>query len=969
MPVDLAALQSMIARLRKRCPAPRFATGVELVRDGAVMLERESDDEAVLAVKLPDWPTPPTAVLYPESMEWACDCGGSDPCAHIVAGALALEASHLSGVALPSTSQVQSHLRYALSKGREGLLCERYLVGPDGAATKLPSALSEVTVSLSTSDADLAVDRALDPRTRAPLATLLDALSRCDDVRCDGVSVRVSTDPVLPRVTLDDHEAGFLLRIARDPAVTDELAPGVARCDDVLRPYGATELTGPTWKGLPRTQTFAKRDVPELVLERLPALRAQVPVEVRAKKLPKVARGVAPRVAMNATLLPHLLSVTPAVVYGSPVTARIEGAKMIYQRGPVPVRDPEAEVALVHRLRDELGLLPGTRADFRGDDAGRFLAKLKAWSAGSDTTASLFGTREVVPRFEATDTGFELTFELPRENGRDDDAPPAKADAGAVLTAWREGLDVVPLNDGGWAPLPASWLREHGNRVADLLAARDEKGDVPRAALPALAQFCDALEHPRPVALEGLRALTEGFAAIPDVALPGDVTATLRAYQKRGVDWLCFLRDAQMGAVLADDMGLGKTLQTICALKGRALVVAPRSVVDNWEAEIRRFRPSLKVWVYHGAGRRLDARADVTLTTYAVLRLDADALAKEQWDVVVLDEAQAIKNPDSQTARAAYALKGAFRVALSGTPVENRLEELWSLFHFSNPGLLGGRGDFDERYAAPIARGDGEAVARMRARTAPFILRRLKRDVAPELPARSEVVLRVDLDERERAVYDAVRAATRDDVVEALRGGGNTLAALEALLRLRQASCHAGLVPGQHADTSSKVACLVDALESAAADGHRALVFSQWTSLLDRVEPHLKEASVGFTRLDGSTRDRAEVVREFQSEGGPPVMLVSLKAGGTGLNLTAADHVFMLDPWWNPAVEDQAADRAHRIGQQRPVTVYRLVARDTVEERILTLQTKKRALAEAALDGGDPAGSLTRDDLLALLAD
>ena len=241
--------------------------------------------------------------------------------------------------------------------------------------------------------------------------------------------------------------------------------------------------------------------------------------------------------------------------------------------------------------------------------------------------------------------------------------------------------------------------------------------------------------------------------------------------------------------------------------------------------------------------------------------------------------------------------------------------------------------------------------------------------MAPELPARSEVVLRVELDERERAVYDAVRAATRDDVVEALRGGGNTLAALEALLRLRQASCHAGLVPGQHADTSSKVACLVDALESAAADGHRALVFSQWTGLLDRVEPHLKEASVGFTRLDGSTRDRAEVVREFQSEGGPPVMLVSLKAGGTGLNLTAADHVFMLDPWWNPAVEDQAADRAHRIGQQRPVTVYRLVARDTVEERILTLQTKKRALAEAALDGGDPAGSLTRDDLLALLAD
>ncbi len=459
----------------------------------------------------------------------------------------------------------------------------------------------------------------------------------------------------------------------------------------------------------------------------------------------------------------------------------------------------------------------------------------------------------------------------------------------------------------------------------------------------------------------------KGFEAVPAAALPDDLTATLRAYQRRGVDWLSFLRDAKMGALLADDMGLGKTLQTISALRGRALVVAPRSVIDNWEAEIRRFRPSLRVWVYHGPGRRFDARADVTLTTYAVLRLDADALSKERWDTVVIDEAQAIKNPSSQTARAAYGLRGEFRVALSGTPVENRLEELWSLFHFTNPGLLGGRGDFDERYASPVASGDPDATARLRARVRPFMLRRLKRDVAPELPARTEVVLRVELDDSERAVYDAVRAATRDEVVEALRGGGNALVALEALLRLRQAACHAGLVPGQRADGSSKVSCLVDALETAAAEGHRALVFSQWTSLLDRVEPHLEEAGVSFTRLDGSTRDRGAVVEEFQSEGGPTAMLVSLKAGGTGLNLTAADHVFMLDPWWNPAVEDQAADRAHRIGQRRAVTVYRLVARDTVEERILSLQTKKRALAEAALDGADPAATLTRDDLFELL--
>ncbi len=965
MPVPLSQLQTLIALLRKRCPSTRWSAGSELAREGAVMLVRESDDEAVLAVPIPDWPTPATAALYPETGEWACDCGGSDPCAHVVAGAVALEAARASGASLPSPETVQSRVRYRLSRARGAIACERVIVSPDGAETPLGGSLADATVPLAVTDADLAADRALTSRP-GDAAALFEALAGHGEVLLDGRPVHVSREPVLPKVVVEDHDGGFAVRIARDPAVTDEPAPGFALAGDVIHPLGATELTGPTWRSLPRTQLVPSRDAADLVLELLPTLRAHAPVEVRAR-LPEVARTLAPRVAMNATLLPHLLSVSPTVVYGDGPCARVEGSKLVHLGGPVPVRDHAAEVALTHRLRDELGLVPGVRADFRDADAGRFLARLKTWSAGRDDTASLFTAAPVTPRLDVRDTGFDLSFELPRAEGARDDAPPPRADAGAVLTAWREGLDVVPLSDGSWAPLPTSWLREHGHRVADLLAARDDKGDVPRAALPALAQLCDALEHPKPPALEGLRALAEGFDAIPAAALPSDLTATLRHYQRRGVDWLCFLRDAGMGAVLADDMGLGKTLQAICVLRGRALVVAPRSVVDNWEAEVRRFRPSLRVWLYHGPGRRLDPRADVTLTTYAVLRLDADALAKEPWDVVVLDEAQAIKNPDSQTARAAYALRGDFRVALSGTPVENRLEELWSLFHFTNPGLLGGRGDFDERYASAASQGDPEAVARLRQRTAPFLLRRLKRDVAPELPPRTEVVLRVALDDRERAVYDAVRAATIDDVVAALREGGNTLAALEALLRLRQAACHAGLVPGQQAETSSKVECLVDALETAAADGHRALVFSQWTSLLDRVEPHLRASGVAFERLDGSTRDRAGVVGRFQSEGGAPVMLVSLKAGGTGLNLTAADHVFMLDPWWNPAVEDQAADRAHRIGQRRAVTVYRLVARETVEERILALQTKKRALAEAALDGGDPSASLTRDDLLALL--
>jgi len=335
----------------------------------------------------------------------------------------------------------------------------------------------------------------------------------------------------------------------------------------------------------------------------------------------------------------------------------------------------------------------------------------------------------------------------------------------------------------------------------------------------------------------------------------------------------------------------------------------------------------------------------------------------------VLDEAQAIKNPTSQVARAAYALRGGFRVAMTGTPVENRLAELWSQLHFANPGLLGGLSDFETRYARPVADGDAETAARLRARIKPFVLRRRKADVAPELPPRTEALLRVELEENERTIYDAVRAASRADVAALLEGGGGgVMKALEALLRLRQAASHPALVPGQTASGSSKIEALLEALMSAAADGHKALVFSQWTSFLDLIEPHLRREDIAFTRLDGSTRDRAGVTAAFQAKDGPPVLLASLKAGGTGLNLTAADHVFLVDPWWNPAVEDQAADRAHRIGQDKPVMVYRMVARDTVEERILELQARKRALADAALADAGGAAAITREDLLALLA-
>jgi SNF2 family DNA or RNA helicase len=679
---------------------------------------------------------------------------------------------------------------------------------------------------------------------------------------------------------------------------------------------------------------------------------------------------------MDLTHQGHTLSVLPLLVYGDPPIARVDGDAVIALGRDVPVRRPELEHALVQRLRSELDLVLGRRVHFDGAEATRFASRLREFQdlIGEHEQAAVFEGRPLTGRIVVDEQGaLEVVFE-DAENGK-------RADEALVLRAWRDGLDIVPLDGGGWAPLPAGWLAKYGGRVADLLAARDpDTKRLPRASFVELGALCDALDQPRPLFVDKLAPLIEGFEGIPRTTLPRDLRATLRDYQQRGVDWLAFLRGAGLGAVLADDMGLGKTLQTISAIadgSSRTLVVCPKSVVYNWEAEIARFRPGLSVAIYHGPKRTLDRSAAVTLTTYAVLRLDADKLAAEGWDAVVLDEAQAIKNESSQTTRAAFGLRAPFRIALSGTPVENRLEELWSVMNFANPGLLGGRSSFQDRYVGPITSGDAGAGERLRAKIRPVVLRRLKRDVLPELPPRTDAVLQVELEERERVVYDTVRAAARKEVVRmtgAPSGGADVLAVLEALLRLRQAACHPALVPGQEEgdgqgpwETSSKLERLMGALEEAVLDVHKALVFSQWTSLLDLVEPLLRAASIRFTRLDGSTRDRGAVVEAFQAEGGPPVLLASLKAGGTGLNLTAADHVFLLDPWWNPAAEDQAADRAHRIGQDRPVIVYRMVAKDTVEERILALQEKKRSLADVALGAADQASGITREELLALV--
>ncbi|HEY5934897.1 MAG TPA: DEAD/DEAH box helicase, partial [Kofleriaceae bacterium] len=705
---------------------------------------------------------------------------------------------------------------------------------------------------------------------------------------------------------------------------------------------------------------------PELIGKTIPALAQRIQVSIRARSLPEIGGREEPRMLFEVVQEGDRLHVFPTLVYGDPPRVRIDGNRVVHLGGALPIRDEDAERKLVHRLRDELNLVPGRRVEVTGREAFAMQTGLAGWLRTDARSAN--ATKAVILEAKIAIDGAKLDVELVGSGGQ-------QASIGAALRAWQAGVDIVPLPGGGWGRVPMAWFDQHGERVADLLAARSDDHKVPIYALPDLARLCAELDEPPPPELDKLKPLLEGFTGIPVIEDFEGFVGELRPYQHRGVDWLAFCREAGLGCVLADDMGLGKTIQVLAAIHAgqRTLVVSPTSVLFNWLAETKKFRPDLTIATYHGARRAIDPSADIVLTSYPILRNDTEVLAAQTWDTVILDESQTIKNPDSQVARAAYKLKADWRITLSGTPIENRLDELWSQLHFTNPGLLGGRADFQERWAEPILRGDHGAAARLRERIRPFVLRRMKTEVAKELPPRTDAVMYVELDEAERITYDSIRAATQREIVKLLEAGGGVMAALEALLRLRQTACHTALLPagmrgGAAPESSSKLERLMEALEDVVADGHRALVFSQWTSLLDLIEPALNAASTRFVRLDGSTVDRASVVNEFQSETGPPVMLLSLKAGGTGLNLTAADHVFLVDPWWNPAVEDQAADRAHRIGQDKPVMVYRMVARDTVEERILELQARKRALADAALSEAGGAVGITRDDLLALLS-
>jgi superfamily II DNA or RNA helicase len=569
----------------------------------------------------------------------------------------------------------------------------------------------------------------------------------------------------------------------------------------------------------------------------------------------------------------------------------------------------------------------------------------------------------VTPKLDVVGSGqdwFELSYSLESERGD-------RFSGSDIQRLLQVGQGFTTLRDGTLAVFDPAKLEEFRDIIQDCYPTQLQPGRyrISRAQ----AGFIDGAARDLGATIGATtewRQWTESQQQLkPLQSLPLDSLETvLRPYQKEGVYWLHFLAENRLGGILADEMGLGKTVQTLAFLRtvaGTSLIVCPASLLFNWRREAARFVPELKLLTLEGADRHARFKEmpehNLVLTSYPLLRRDSVLYRDFHFGAVVLDEATHIKNPDTQNAQAAMALRANHRFVLTGTPVENSVRDLWSIMNFALPGYLGDRDEFRERYELPITRGSQPERERLAKRLRPVMLRRLKQEVARELPAKIEQVAFCDLTAEQRELYAKLQREGRQKVetlASEKKSGAARVAMLTVLLRLRQACSDLRLLGETPESRSGKLDLLMELIEEAMDGGHRMLVFSQFVSMLRLIEEELKSEGINYCYLDGETKDRAGAVDQFQSGSEIPVFLISLKAGGTGLNLSAADTVIHVDPWWNPAVEDQATDRAHRIGQTQVVTSYKLITRGTVEEKILDLQKKKREIIDATVESEEP---------------
>ncbi|MBC7544726.1 MAG: SNF2 helicase associated domain-containing protein [Candidatus Sericytochromatia bacterium] len=807
----------------------------------------------------------------------------------------------------------------------------------------------------------------------------------------DGLRLRLSDRPLRPSlVTTDTPDGGCELRLQwlRDDQSLDLREPAVLGAwlyaEGVFYPIGGP-LPNAAMPLLKRSLMIPKDELGEFTARFLPKLVQAGRIHAENHSAPPILTDVKPAPQLHLQEQGGDLVAHVTWTYGQGVITDSQDERELL---PWPGngwvrRDLELEKVALARL-DAIGWQKRQTGSWftTGEQALEIVAATvpqlltEGWEVYGAQLLPSYRVNARRPRITARIRSGIDWFQLEQQLWVGDQ----QVDPEQLIQALRKRQQWVRLGNGEHLRLPEAWLSSQQQASEILGVPADMTLRVPKYQAGMIADMIDDLDDTdiNEDWTDFWRRL-QGIDSIAPQPLSPDFHGVLRPYQHSGFDYLCFLRDHALHGILADDMGLGKTIQALALLASErnnqplypTLLVAPTSVVGNWAAEAERFVPELKIGLWQGKDRQDRweelQKYDVIVTSYALVWRDLALLQKQPWHYIILDEAQMIKNPSSQTARAVRRLQANHRLALTGTPIENNLMELWSLFAFLLPGLLGTESAFRRTFEQPIAGGDSDMMTILRRRVSPFILRRLKDDVATDLPPRTEVPLLVDLLPAQRRFYDTLLATCRQEVMATVAEKGwqrSQITAIEALLRLRQVCCDPRLIgmPDAQRLPSAKLQAFSDLIQEVIAEGHRVLVFSQFVKMLQLLKQHLDAVNIPYFYLDGQTKERQKLVTDFNA-GDTPIFLISLKAGGTGLNLTGADYVIHFDPWWNPAAEDQATDRAHRIGQDKPVFSYKLIARDTVEEKIIALQAKKRRLVDGLLQAEIGPKQLTADDL------
>ncbi len=930
--------------IQEEAPRPLWSRGLEMARNQQVSLDQKTDDEWTLRVKIPGAVVSPRVQLWPKDEDWFCDCKEkTDPCAHVVASVIA---AHRNWIKEDSDPGSGSHLEYHFETKLNEIHWSRKIQF-QSKKTILNCSIVQLTSghqndygSIPTpaiTQDDYKIDYLLKDLIRKPIpvTTFQKTLPylRGKNVFLNNEKIEIQENPIKLELVIKKNTQGIILKPKQQLSKSSILIGGILD-QGKLSPLTPLDLSSYEKNLFTHDETLIPNEqLPLFFSEYLNSLKKRFNLTDDQGVLPSFL-SIPPEINLKLETLEETMElvVTPEIIYGSPPIAYIEKGKLLsINLNKIPIRDLLKERSLAQKVKEELHLQLGQSTRFQGRDAIDFKKKIKNWKTTGETQKSFEIDGPLFISSETnlfSDGNFDFSVKFHTRSGK-------SASIDSIVTAWEERHSYVPLNEKGFGTLENEWIEEWGPILKKIKQLKEENKKIP---LPLAAQILSLKK-------ESFEEKLDQIKDSKNVNLP-HINAQLRPYQHEGALWLHRLKSWNLGALLADDMGLGKTLQVITTLEPKSLIVVPTSLLGTWEDQLKKFRPSLSTHIYHGNKRTFDLTKDVILTTYGLLRREIDLIRETQWKIVVLDESQAIKNPESQIAQCAHQIHADFKIAMSGTPIENKLQDLWSQFEFLNPGIFGTKNDFEENFVNPISQNSSIHLKQLQKLIQPFLLRRTKKEVAKELPPKIEQTHLLELSDYEKQGYDALFESSKTEILNAIEEKKPLFSILEKLLRLRQICCHPGLIDPNYVGSSSKVDHLIEQAEIAYYQRSSILIFSQWTSFLDQIQKSFKEKNIECLRIDGTTKNRSEIVEKFQTLGTPQILLMSLKAGGVGLTLTAADHVFLMDPWWNPAVEQQAMDRAHRIGQDKKVFVHRLIAKDSIEEKILLLQEGKKHLSE-----------------------